>query len=177
MCGATRGKAYGHKNGTWCEFCQKIIAELPYDRIKCQIGMFGNYDNATGAQYFKKDTKNSTTWLAYFPLDDRVTIENVYYYENDTFDSIEIIIGRNGMCEYIYGYIRDGEYMFMGYGAFDASTFTKNTVEGFSSYRGKYYSQYTENMNMALNQMIAEADELIRQNFNGTIKDLGFKVF
>lgn len=177
MCGITRGEPYEHKNGSWCIFCQDIIAETPYDVIKCKISMFGQRDTATGAIYFKKETKNSITWLAYFPLDDRITIENYYEYDNGTFDSIEIIIDRSGICEYIYGYIQDNEYMFMGYGTLDASTFTRNTVEGFSSYRGKLYAQYTENMNMALNQMITESDELIRNNLNGTIRDLGFKVF
>ena len=177
MCGLTKGKPYEHKNGTWCIFCQEVIADNSYDRIKCRLGMTGNYESATGALVFQKDTKNSTTWLAYFPLDDRITIENVYYYEEDTFDSIEIIIDRSGICQFIYGYIQDGEYMFMGYGTLDAATYTKNTVEGFGTYRGKLYAQYTENMNMALRQMVAEADELLKTRLGESISGLGFKVF
>ncbi|MBR4880616.1 MAG: hypothetical protein IKU19_01705, partial [Clostridia bacterium] len=118
------------------------------------------------------------TILSYYTDNGMFAINNVYVYKNGAMDMTQIQVKR-GYTVYDYYYFIGDEVdtFFAGQGKLDASTFTKSTVEGFSDYEGVYKTVYTENLNIALKDMLKDTNDLLVKFCGMTLKDFGFKVF
>ena len=178
VCKATEGKALGHTttSGT-CSRCGTVFVTSGYDAIVNILKTKGEYSYDYNAYMLLVSDSDSLTVLAYYAGDNLVTIENLRTYSNGHSDLTAVYMDKGGsVYDYVYAYANTEEWIFEGYGLLDASTFTKNTTEGFSEYYGTLKSTYTSYMNSALKQMLNETNTILKP-YSLSIKDLGFKAF
>ena len=178
VCNAVEGTALGHGslNGA-CQYCGKISFTSGYDKVAYYIKNNGIFDQFSTYSLIH-DHGNSITLLSYHTSIDMFTVNNVYYFDDGSYETVQIQIKRGySVYEYSYVYFDGTKDTFVGYGKLDAATFTEKTKEGFSEYRGTYDKIYTENVNEALREMLTDSDNMLRGWSYGTLADLGFKVF
>ena len=180
VCGLTDGSALGHTNiETVCERCGKEFFARPLDKAAYYIMTKGGYDERTKSYYYgiSYEVTDTTTYLTYYP-EDSIYIEH-YSYNGDAlhFAQIRILFRGDTVNEYEYYYYEGDKCYFIGKGYLDKKTFTADTVEGFSSYEGTLYPEFTENINIILPNIVDDADYMLDLLYGGSIRDLGFKVF
>ena len=177
VCNTKEGSPLGHttQNGV-CSRCNGVFFKYSFDKAAYYLKTKGIYDNGVYSQGISSD--DQYTVVSYNPTTADIEISNVYMFDDGAIEVVTIYIVRNAtVYEYYYGFMVDGEYEFVGYGILNPSTFDENTVEGFSDYEGKIDPVFTENMNIALKDMLSDADYILNHLYGGSIRDLGFKVF
>lgn len=179
VCNTKEGNGLGHttSNGI-CERCKKEFFPSPSHKVIYYLKAEGEYLSETNSYVYAVQHSDSITLIGYNPERGSLILENYYYFDNGDMEAVSLDMPfHDHVYTFEYVYVA-GEYVeFMGTGSLDAYTFTKSTVEGFSNYMGKYDQVYTDNLNEAFAEMLADADFMLNKLCGMSIKDIDFKVF
>lgn len=176
VCNLKEGSALGHTTTTGtCGRCGKVFTVSDFDTMVNLLKSKGQYNS--GSYTLITEDSDSATGIVYNGDLGTITITNIRVYSNGHNDITAIVVTKNAtVYEYAYLYANTTEYIFAGAGLLDASTFTKNTKEGFSDYTGTLKSVYTDYMNSGLREALNDTNKILKP-YGYSAKQLGFKVY
>ncbi len=179
VCNITEGSALGHSTDIGrCTRCGYEYYPSPYAKAAYFMRTKHKYNREIDGYINLTYGENTELWIWYYEYSDSFKIEYITENGEDDFERVTLYLTSDDRrCIYTYEYVVDRKLVFEGSGAVDPSEFTSDTVANLSSYKGGSKSDYIDGFNLLFRETLVETGKVLDKLYEGSIRDLGFKMF